>query len=141
MKKLGEGGLMALSWSEQAEDDLEIINPAVRDQLRRNATETLPDVRDCTGRTLVGDKEIMWHRGITHVQEEDEDDDEDDGDQPCDYYLLYRRLDSEDFVVLAVRSVHQIGRKWMQMNNREPHGDLSGPEWTRPYQQRTDYHR
>jgi hypothetical protein len=114
---------MELSWSEEAEADMEIVNPAVRDQLRCNATETLPDVRDCTGRALVEDKEILWHRGITHAQEqrwryeEDEDDDDDDGDQPWDYYLLYHRLGSEDFEVLAVRSVHQIGRKWVQMNN------------------------
>jgi hypothetical protein len=90
MRKLGEGGLMGVSWSDKAEADLENINPIVKDQLRRNAEVTLPDIRPCTGKVHVGNGEIMWHRGITHEQEREAEWlwwEDDDGVQAWDYFF------------------------------------------------------
>jgi plasmid stabilization system protein ParE len=108
---------MGVSWSDEAEADLEKIKPIVKDQLRRNAEVTLPDIRACTGKVRVGNREIMWHRGITHEQERQEEwrsEEDDDGTQAWDYYLLfYRRRNSTEFEVLAVRSTRQMA-SWMQ---------------------------
>lgn len=115
-----------LSWSAEAKADLKNIAPAIREQIKRNAEKTLPDIQFCTGAA----HGILWHRGITHVEEvlldwaEQEDV---DGLQAWDYYLYYRKLhpegaedppaadsenaegaeDPEGFEVLAVLSTHQ----------------------------------
>ena len=120
MRKLGEGGLMSrVSWSDQAEADLQSIDPdAVRDQLRRNAEEILhyiprrtaypADEGACSG--------IMWHRGIAHGRCAEEE--QDNG--PENYFLFYRRrTTTPGFEILAVRSIHQMASMYAQMT-REP---------------------
>ena len=42
---------MGVSWSDKAEADLESINPIVKDQLRRNAEVTLPNIMPCRARS------------------------------------------------------------------------------------------
>ena len=94
------------------------IRPIVKDQLRRNAEVTLPDIRACTGKVRVRNGEIMWHRGITHEQEREEEwlwEEDDDGAQAWDYFLLYRRRNRTEFKVLGVRSTRQMA-SWMQRN-------------------------
>lgn len=95
-------------WSRQADADLENIDPDLRNEIKRNAEETLPDIQPCTERI---DQETWCHRGITHEQEQDVDraEQEDvDGIQPWDYWLFFRELDPDRFEVLAVFSTHQI---------------------------------
>jgi hypothetical protein len=103
-----------VTWSAQAEAELEafVPDPAVRDQLKRNAEATLHDVATCTPDEGVEDG-IMWHRGITHEQERWIEAgsllEADDGGTRCwDYFLLYRPLDSAGFEVVGVRSNNQI---------------------------------
>lgn len=114
---------MGVSWSDEAEADLENINPIVRDQLRRNAEVTLPDIRACTGKERTSYGEIMWHRGVTHEQEREAEgrwEGDDDGAQACDYYLIYRRRNSAEFEVLRVRSTRQIASSWLQRTGEPP---------------------
>jgi plasmid stabilization system protein ParE len=113
-------------WSAQAEADLEDIAPAIRRQLRRNAEETLPDIRPgCTGNA----QGIFWHRGITHRQETEVDsapEEDVDGIQPWDYYLFYRKLDDPNgFEVLAVLSTHQIANQIANLAGDAPSEPLS----------------
>jgi len=130
---------MGVSWSDEAEADLENINPIVKDRLRRNAEEILPDIRACTGKVRVGNDEIMWHRAITHAQEagwlSEEDD---DGTQAWDYFLVYRRRSPTEFEVLAVRSTRQVASRWVQRTREppEPPDDVSHSEQRTGYQRR-----
>jgi hypothetical protein len=117
MKKLGEGGLMGrVSWSTQAEADLDSVDPAVADQLRRNAEQILHDIPPNTAHSAdegacAG---IMWHRGIGHGWSAEED------NEPQNYFFLYRKWNPAlGFEILAVRSIHQIASMWVQMT-REP---------------------
>ena len=115
---------MGVLWSDDAEADLEDINPIVREQLRRNAEVTLTDIRACTGKVRVDNREIMWHRGITHEQEREAEghweEGEDDGAQAWDYYFLfYQRPNPAEFEVLGVRSTRQIA-SWMQRTGEPP---------------------
>lgn len=100
---------MGLLWSKAAEADLESIAPRIKEQIKENAEETLPDIRPgCTGQD---DQGIFWHRGITHEQEGDVDwrpQEDVDGIQPWDYYLYYREANPGGFEVLAVISTHQV---------------------------------
>jgi hypothetical protein len=95
-------------WSAEAEGDLQNIARDVREQIKRNAEVTLPDIRSCTGQIPLG---ILWHRGITHEQEDELDglpEEDGDGIQPWDYYLFYQEQSPEEFEVLAVLSTYQI---------------------------------
>lgn len=117
-------------WSPQARADLELVveDPAVREQLERNAEETLHDVEDRdadghTGRELAVEEgrvgEIMWHRGWTHSQQSRAGwEPEPAGDGPWNYVLFYRKAaDPAEFEVLAVRSRGQIADRWEQMTS------------------------
>jgi hypothetical protein len=112
-----------VSWSTQAEADLQDIDPAVADQLRRHAEETLHYVRASTAHEGVSEG-IMWRRGITHEEEREIENgslwgEDDDGAQVWDYFLLYRPLSPEQFEVLAVVNTHQVASLLAQMS-REP---------------------
>lgn len=136
---------MGVSWSDKAEADLENINPIVRDQIRRNAEVTLPDIQACTGRVRVGNGDIMWHRGITHEQEGEAEwlwEEDDDGAQAWDYYLFYRRRNPTEFEVLGVRSTRQMA-SWMLGTGEppEPPDDVSHTEPDVGDQQRPRYPR
>jgi len=103
-----------VTWLAQAEAELEALvpDPAVRDQLRRNAEATLHHVATCTPHEGAEDG-IMWHRGITHEQERQIEagslpEADDDGTRCWDYFLFYRPLDSAGFEVVGVRSNSQI---------------------------------
>jgi hypothetical protein len=120
-----------VSWSGQAEADLDSIDPVVRDQLRRNAEEILHLIPPCTHPADEGaDSGIMWHRGDGHGRFTDR------SNGPQDYFLLYRSCDpapgSEDpeFEVLAVRSIHQVARMWVQMTSTP--ADISPSRWPGP---------
>ena len=120
-----------VSWSDQAEDDLNSIDPAVRDQLRRNAEEILHLIPPCTDPADEGAYSgIMWHRGDGHGRFTRRP------NGPQDYFLIYRRCDpapgSEDpeFEVLAVCSIHQVACMWVQMTSTS--ADISPPHWPGP---------
>ena len=102
-----------VSWSAQAEADLESIGPAVRDELRRNAEETLHEIppHPASPADEGVDGGIMWHRGGGH----DEFTEQENG--PQNYFLFYRKRQSAPgFEVLAVRSVRQVAADaWAQM--------------------------
>ena len=95
-------------WSGQADADLENIDPGLREEIKRNAEEVLPDIRSCTER--VGGQ--LWcHRGITHEQEDAVDragEEQVDGVQAWDYWLFFRALGADRFEVLAVLSTYQL---------------------------------
>jgi hypothetical protein len=114
IRKLERNLMGRVSWSDQAEADLKSIAPgAVRDQLRRNAEEILHLIPP---RTAYPDDEgadggIMWHRGDGHSPVFA---DQDDG--PQNYFLFYRRrATAPGFEILAVRSIHQMARRWKQI--------------------------
>jgi hypothetical protein len=107
-----------VSWSDQAEADLDSIDPAVRDQLKRNAEEILhliPPLTDPADEGVEG--EIMWHRADGHGRFTSRP------DGPQNYFLIYRShgaaTASEDpqFEVLALRSIHQLACMWIQMTS------------------------
>jgi hypothetical protein len=116
MRRLGEGGLMGrASWSDQAEADLQSIDSAVRDQLRRNAEELQdipPNTADPADEGANGG--IMWRRGIGDGRSTEQD------NGPQNYFLLYRKQNpAPGFEILAVCSIHQMASMWAQMT-REP---------------------
>ena len=114
-----------VSWTPEAESDLQLVvnDPAVRDQLKRNAEATLHEIEAFTSedRRAEGfEGEVMWHRGWTHEQELRASWlPEPANDGPWNYVLFYRRaLGPAEFVVLAVRSRIQIAdRIWEQIRN------------------------
>ena len=104
-----------VSWTPEADSDLQLVvnDPAVRDQLKRNAEATLHEIKAFTSedRRAEGfEGEVMWHRGWTHKQELRASWlPEPAGDGPWNYVLFYRSAVSPaEFVVLAVRSRIQI---------------------------------
>jgi hypothetical protein len=111
-----------VSWSDQAAADLDSIDPAVRDQLKRNAEKILhlipPGADPADEGAWSG---IMWHRGDGHGRFTKLP------NGPQDYFLLYKRRepasgseDSEedpDFEVLAVCSIRQVASVWVQMTS------------------------
>ena len=115
----------AVWWTPEAESDLQLVvdDPAVRDQLKRNAEVTLHEIEASAGgdrRSEGCEGEVMWHRGWDHEQERRESwypEQADDG--PWNYVLFYRSAAGPaEFVVLAVRSRLQIAdRIWEQMQN------------------------
>ena len=114
-----------VSWTPEAESDLQLVvnDPAVLDQLKRNAEATLHEIEAFTSedRRAEGfEGEVMWHRGWTHEQELRASWlPEPANDGPWNYVLFYRRaLGPAEFVVLAVRSRIQIAdRIWEQIRN------------------------
>lgn len=112
-------------WTPEAESDLQLVvdDPALRDQLKRNAETTLHEIETSVGGDLRAEGfegEVMWHRGWDHEQERRESwypEQADDG--PWNYVLFYRSaVVPAEFVVLAVRSRIQIGgRIWELMQN------------------------
>jgi hypothetical protein len=117
MRKLGEGGLMGrVSWSDQAEADLDRMALAVADQLRRNTEEILHDIPPVEYQSDEGElpNGIMWHRGAAHESLSEHD------GGPQDYAFLYRRQDSNpESEILAVPSTKEIASKYAQMT-KEP---------------------
>ncbi len=138
-----------VSWSEQAESDLEslVANPAVRAQIKHIAEEILHDIPPRTCPDDGSAHGIMWHRCITWEQkrqleeaeleeaelEEDQpaedqpDEDQPDEDQlkdttdgPWNYFLMYTKGNSAKFEVLGVRSTHQMASMWVQMDSDPP---------------------
>jgi hypothetical protein len=112
-------------WTPEAESDLQLVvdDPAMRDQLKRNAETTLHEIEASVGgdRRAEGfEGEVMWHRGWDHQQERRQSwypEQADDG--PWNYVLFYRSAAvPAKFAVLAVRSRVQIGgRIWELMQN------------------------
>ena len=100
-----------VSWSDQAESDLENIDPAVADKLRRNAEEILHEIPPLVCPPDEGAAGgIMWHRGVAHTRFLEQAND------LQNYFLFYRPLNPGEFEVLAVCSIHQLASKWVQMN-------------------------
>ena len=117
-------------WSDKALAELEVDDedPAVREQLKRNAEETLHDILPGEISADEGaEGEIMWRRGITHEQARQRDagtlpEPEDDPYQAWNYFLFYRKRETDHgFEVLGVRSVHQIASQWMKMERELGH--------------------
>ncbi len=131
-----------VSWSEQAESDLErlVANPVVRAQIKHIAEEILHDIPPRTCPDDGSAHGIMWHRCITWEQkrqleeaeleeeqpqlEEAELEEEqphekqlkDTTDGPWNYFLMYTKGNSAKFEVLGVRSTHQMASMWVQMD-------------------------
>lgn len=117
--------MVRVRWSDEAEADLETINPdAVRDQLRNNAGEILhlisPRSADPADEGAEG--EIMWHRADGHGRFTGQP------EGPQDYFLFYCRSDPREFEdpeedlefeVLAVRSIRQVASMWLRMGDAE----------------------
>jgi hypothetical protein len=107
-------------WSEQAEANLELINPDVRDQLVLHAEDILHDIPPGTANPAdEGTHEgIMWRRGSAGEKEPHESlwEEDDKGVQAWDYFLFYRPLGVEEFEVLAVVGIHRIAKLWIQMS-------------------------
>ena len=113
-------------WSDQALADLELVveDPAVREQLKRNAEETLHDIPPRASSADEGvEGEIMWRRGITHEQERQRDAGTLlDGPRAWNYFLFYRKREpGQGFEVLAVRSIYQVASRWVQMEGELGH--------------------
>ena len=99
-----------VSW-DKVRADLQRIDPAVAGQLRSNAEKILHHIppRDYPADEGTDDG-IMWHRGADHESPNER------ADGPQNYFLLYTNQDpGPGFEILAVRSIHQVGSKWVQM--------------------------
>ncbi len=124
-----------VSWSEQAESDLEslVVNPAVRAQIKHIAEEILHDIPPRTCPDDGSADGIMWHRCITREQKRQLEEAEleeaeleeaqlhekqlrDTTDGPWNYFLMYTKGNSAKFEVLGVRSTHQMASMWVQMD-------------------------
>jgi hypothetical protein len=107
-----------LLW-DRAESDLDNVDPAVVVQLKRNAEEILHDIPPVMFPADEGIwEDIMWHRVVPHNgfnQSHARFDQESDG--PHNYFLFYTKSRFvQEFEILAVRSIHDVGRKWLSMN-------------------------
>jgi hypothetical protein len=101
----------SVSWSDQAESNLENLVLAVADQLRGNAEEILHEIPPLVWPADEGAAGgIMWHRGAAHERFPEQAND------PQNYFLFYRPLDPGEFQVLAVGSIHHLASKWVQMS-------------------------
>ncbi len=77
-------------WSSTAEVKLGKIDPAVRDQLTRNAREILHYIPPVTFPHDEGfEGEVMWHRGIPCGMLSEELLAQEDDDGPWNYFLFY----------------------------------------------------
>src|SRR6266851_2782921 len=120
-----QSGVSRVSWTPEADADLQLVvnDPAMRDQLKRNAEATLHEIAASVGEDRRGEGfegEVMWHRGWDHEQERRapwHPEQADDG--PWNYVLFYRgAVVPAKVEVLAVRSRIQIAdRIWEQMQN------------------------
>ena len=106
------GAKSRVLWSDEAEADLENINPVVKDRLRRNAEVILPDFPALhrqgprrQWRDHVAPTASPMSRNVRAKWLWEEDD---DGTQAWDYYLFYRRRSPTEFEVLGVRSTRQM---------------------------------
>ena len=102
-----------VSWSDQAETDLQSIQPAiVRGQLRSYAEENLHHIPPILYSADEGAyEEIMWHRAIGHERPMEQD-------GPQNYFLLYReQARGSEFEILAVCSLRQMASMWIQMTS------------------------
>jgi hypothetical protein len=101
-----------VTWTAQAEAELKALvsDPAVREQLKRNAEEILHYIPHPTVYPADEGAEdgIMWHRGVAHGRYTEQEE-QDNG--PQNYFLFYRPLDSARFEVVGVRSNNQIARR------------------------------
>ena len=104
-----------VAWTPEADSDLQLIvkDPAVREEVKRNAEMTLHDIEAFSGqdrRSEGFEGEVMWHRGWNHKQERRASwlpEQADEG--PWNYVLFYRSVvGPAEFEVLAVRSRIQI---------------------------------
>lgn len=113
--------MVRVRWSKEAELDLETISSTVlRGQLRNHAEEVLhlisPHSADPADEGVEG--ELMWHRADGHGRFMRQP------KGPQDYFLIYSRCgfpgaedpgEDLEFEVLAVRSVRQVARMWLEM--------------------------
>jgi ParE-like toxin of type II ParDE toxin-antitoxin system len=115
-----------VAWTPEADADLQLIvkDPAVREEVKRNAETTLHDIEAFSGqdrRSEGSDGEIMWHRAWNHKHERRASwlpEQADEG--PWNYVLFYRStVGPGEFEVLAVRSRIQIAdRIWGHLQSR-----------------------
>jgi len=119
-----------VSWSKQAMGDLEgiVTDPAVRDQLRRNAVDILHDVLPGWSLRCVelGDAGtaagIMWHRGVSDDEWRRKEADvlAEEADGPESYFLFYQQqMSGPGLEVLAIRSIRQVARRRVQMSRTQ----------------------
>jgi hypothetical protein len=119
-----------VTWSLQAKLDLELAveDPAVQQQLKDNAEETLHEIEDHSAEEhasmeLAAEEgragEVMWHRGWTHAQQDRlKWEPEGAKDGPWNYVMFYRKAAGPaEFEVLAVRSRSQLADRWEQLNS------------------------
>ena len=110
-------------WSREAEAKLKMIDPAVRDQLRRNASEILHHIPPATFPYDEGiEGEVMWHRGIVCGALAQESLAQEDDDGPWNYFLFYTPLrprpegpdpePDEQFEVLDVCDLADVAERW-----------------------------
>jgi hypothetical protein len=127
MATIPQSGSLRVSWTPEAESALQLVigDPAVREELKRNAEVTLHEIEASGGGDLRSEGregELMWHRGWDHEQEHRPSwyaERADDG--PWNYVLFYRRTAGPaEFQILAVRSRLQIAdRIWEKIQNRK----------------------
>ena len=105
---------MRVSW-DNAESDLESIDPAVVDQLKLNAEQILhhlPPIDHPADEGAAGG--IMWHRGCPHERPAGQ------AGGPREYFLFYVKTNSSpEFEILAVRSIYQVASMWVRMDSSD----------------------
>ena len=118
-------------WSRRAKTKLEIIDPAVRDQLTSNAGEILHYMPPAVFPHDEGfEGEVMWHRGIPCGTLSQELLAQEDDDGPWNYFLFYTpwrpdpdpRIESDPdpdpvnyFEVLDIIHVTEVADQWETM--------------------------
>jgi hypothetical protein len=108
-------------WSRKAKAKLKMIDPVVRDQLKRKASEILHHIPPAMFPHDEGiEGEVMWHRGIACGAPVQESLEQEDDDGPWNYFLFYRpwrpRPEGPDadkrFEVLDVCGVADVAERW-----------------------------
>jgi|HubBroStandDraft_1064217.scaffolds.fasta_scaffold167096_2 hypothetical protein len=122
---LSQPAVPRVAWTPEADSDLQLIvkDPAVREEVKRNAETTLHDIEAFSGqdrRSEGSEGEIMWHRAWNHKQERRASwlpEQADEG--PWNYVLFYRStVGPAEFEVLAVCSRIQIAERiWERLQN------------------------
>lgn len=116
-------------WSRRATARLEIIDPAVRDQLTSNAGEVLHDMPPASYSQDEGrEGEIMWHRAITCGAAPARPLPKEDDDGPWNYFLIYTQWrpdprsepDPVTFEVLDIIHVTEVADRWETMEDGTP---------------------
>jgi hypothetical protein len=105
---------MRVSW-DNAQSDLESLDPTVVGQLKRNAEQILHNIPPIEHRADEGaEGGIMWHRGHPHERLADQP------GGPQEYFLFYVRSSSNpEFEILAVRSIYQVASMCVQMESSD----------------------